>query len=797
VTGSLDHELRLWSAEDGALLKTMTGHGGKVQTLVVASDGRFASGDESGEIRLWDGRTGAFLKTLAKQEASVGVLSFSPDGIMLLSGTGYQGSGSDCHVHDAASGREITIYREHDNIVLAAAISPDGRWAATGGGANHDIHIWDLRTGARRQDLNGRPLTLGGTGRRIWATGFSADGRQIAWGNSGGWDNPLDRGPLQRVLTLPLEQAERSGPRGFDAETAKSFRRADANHGEWSLSLRKGGNYDGDDAILDVKQSGTVHASIERGSRDGYRHRAYSFTPDGRTIISGGSNGVLAAYDLNGEKLGEFVGHEGDVIAVAPSPDGRYLISGANDQTVRLWNLKTREPLVTLFEGSDGEWAMWTPQGFYDASPGGAKLIAWQVNQGPDHEACAVSGEQLYKRLNRPRLVARAIELASAEAAIRESPEERGFRLADMLQDCAPNLRLVGVDHSSGRATLAVGFESNVLPVLGVDIYAGERKLDWTAATPPRPRNEEGLELRTYDVPLAEGQNPLRIVARNAAGESTPLQSYLYHRGEGDLDQRGVLRLLAVGVDNYPRARAKYADLSFASADAKAFARIVRERIGPRYAAVEVTVLASSEGPEAEPTKLRIETALKKLETASAKDAVVAFLAGHGEKRGDHYFFLPTDVAKASADGPGEGSNLLTWEAIQGSLTRAGGRRVLFVDTCHPGGAYNARLVSDANRENFIAFTATQDDSPSFEKDGHGYFTKAVVDGLGGGAEDLNHAVKVFTFGAYVDGEVQRLSGGKQKPKFNLGPENFILAKRKDEVSSSGAAANSYGRNAP
>jgi WD40 repeat protein len=384
VTGSFDHELRLWSAEDGALLKAMTGHGDMVSRLAVAPDGRIASGDVSGEIRLWDGRTGAFLKTFARQKTLVGALSFSPDGKTLLSTCG--GGNISCatvpqRVYDAASGREITTYREHDNIVSAAAISPDGRWAATGGFYG-EIHIWDLRTGARRQGSDGRPLTLGGTGRPVWAVGFSADGRQIAWGSE-----PITEikqaTMLQRALKLPSGQAAPSDPRALDPEAAKSFRRAETRHGEWSLSHRKGGNYGKDSAILDIKQGGTVLASVERDSTNGFQHRAYGFTPDGGTVISGGSSGVLAAYGLNGEKLGEFVGHESDVWAVAPSPDGRYLVSGAADQTARLWNLKTRELLVTLFQGSDGEWVMWTPQGFYEASREGGKLIAWQLNKGP------------------------------------------------------------------------------------------------------------------------------------------------------------------------------------------------------------------------------------------------------------------------------------------------------------------------------------------------------------------------------------------------------------------------------
>ena len=62
-----------------------------------------------------------------------------------------------CHVYELASGREIVTYRGHDNIVKATAISPDGRWAATAGGQNNEIHIWDLRTGARRRVRTGIP----------------------------------------------------------------------------------------------------------------------------------------------------------------------------------------------------------------------------------------------------------------------------------------------------------------------------------------------------------------------------------------------------------------------------------------------------------------------------------------------------------------------------------------------------------------------------------------------------------------------------------------------------------------
>ena len=38
-------------------------------------------------------------------------------------------------------------------------------------------------------------------------------------------------------------------------------------------------------------------------------------------------------------------------------------------------------PLLSLFVAGD-EWVLWTPSGYYDASPGGDRLIGWHVNRG-------------------------------------------------------------------------------------------------------------------------------------------------------------------------------------------------------------------------------------------------------------------------------------------------------------------------------------------------------------------------------------------------------------------------------
>jgi WD40 repeat protein len=182
--------------------------------------------------------------------------------------------------------------------------------------------------------------------------------------------------------------------------------------------------------------------------RDGRVVRSVAVTPDGKYVVSGSLDNTVRLWELaTGKEVRRFAGHKDTVLSVAVTPDGKYVLSASADKTVRLWELATGKE-VRRFMGhrSEVNSVAVTPDGKYVVSGSGDKTVRlWELATGQEvrrftgHEYCvnsvAVTPDGKYIVSGSDDKTARLWDLATGQEVRRFTGHEDAVRSVAVTPD--------------------------------------------------------------------------------------------------------------------------------------------------------------------------------------------------------------------------------------------------------------------------------------------------------------------------------------------------------------------------
>ena len=368
--------LAVWSSKTGEKLAALQGHGGRVTAVAFGPDGRtIVSGSVDRTIRIWDGgvENAAYddlsprghrdpVIALAIDPARRRIVSAGMDhdlrqwdldgGDPIRELRGHEGAITDVavvpttgnfvsasidgsvRVWHASTGEELGRFGEPPCELHAVTVTPDGKYAISGG-REGSVIVWDIESGRQNRVLQ--------LGARLWAVRAFPDSRRLAltrdsrveiWEIDGELKLSELTGHIEDVTRLAMSRDGRLlASAGMDNIVTvwalePLARFSELQDPAWTFMDPAPGPFHGDPFGPCI-----------------------AVAADGRLVVSGSLDGTLRIWDRAGNLVHVLPAHLGYVLTVAVTEDGRHVVSGGWDGWVKVWAVETGELVYLLDAG--------------------------------------------------------------------------------------------------------------------------------------------------------------------------------------------------------------------------------------------------------------------------------------------------------------------------------------------------------------------------------------------------------------------------------------------------------------
>jgi WD40 repeat protein len=326
-------------------------------TSFARHGGKMLTAGEDGRVRIYSAHDDRLLRTL-RQESPVEAASFSPDGKVVVTAAGHA-----VRLWDAASGKRLRTLPQHGSVT-SASFSADGRLVLTTS-TGRFAGVWRASTGRLLRTLHHPGAVFAGTfspNGRLVATIGADRARHRVWvfdSRSGRLLHVLPRIGVTGATFSPdgrlLAVASYHGTSLWRPQSGRSVRLLDDGGGKVNEAV-----FSPDGSLLATAgEDGAVRVwTVADGDRlyyfTGHTNPvlAVAWSPDGRFLADASLDRTAHISEVEGVQVGERVatlgGHRAGLTSIAYSPDGHSLVTGSADGTARVWDARAEQELQPL-----------------------------------------------------------------------------------------------------------------------------------------------------------------------------------------------------------------------------------------------------------------------------------------------------------------------------------------------------------------------------------------------------------------------------------------------------------------
>ena len=245
-----------------------------IQSLAFSGSTKVLALARYAKVELRNGEKLALIRTLDGPVGNVNAVVFSSDGRELFGAGGQAGVGGEIRQWRTADGELIRVISGHQDAIYSIALSPDGKTLATGS-YDQKIKLWNVEDGKEIK-------TISGHNGCVYRLAFRQDGKVLASASA------------DRTVKL------------------------------WEVA------------------TGARRDTLSQATKELF---TVAWSPNGRRLSAGGADNRIriwevseAANETTNPMLHSKFGHEGAILNLVFSADGKTMVSSADDRTIKVWD---------------------------------------------------------------------------------------------------------------------------------------------------------------------------------------------------------------------------------------------------------------------------------------------------------------------------------------------------------------------------------------------------------------------------------------------------------------------------